>query len=232
MVETWQKLGVDVFVMARKTWCEGTPSGLGYAANPPPPEESLGGSGVAGWNGIDEFGRRWKHGRYVGGAIARQEDLRKYSPEPRLNERYDKTLIDHWNRDYPDYPHVLFSHTGPLGLTIECFGFIEFCYALFDKRALIEQSVESKTEWFIETSKYAVDLGVDFVIMGDDMGFKGHGYVSPSDFKNLPSLITVVLSMRSRFPYSGIRKAISGTISPWQSKRGSREFTASNRARE
>lgn len=185
MVETWKKLGVDVFAMVRKTWCEGIPSGLGYSPNPPPPEESLGGSGVAGWNGIDEFGRRWKHGRYIGGALATQEDLLKYSPELRLNERYDKSLIDLWKKDYPDYPYILFSHTGPLGLTIECFGFIEFCYALFDKRSLIEQSVESKTEWFIETSNYAVDLGIDIVIMGDDMGFKGHGYVSPSDFKEL-----------------------------------------------
>ncbi len=38
MVETWKKLGVDVFVRVRKTWCEGIPSGLGYLPNPPPPE--------------------------------------------------------------------------------------------------------------------------------------------------------------------------------------------------
>ncbi len=185
MVETWKELGVDVFVMGRTTWCEGKPSGLGYSFNPPPPEESLGGSGYAGWNGVDEFGRQWMHGRYAGGVVATQEDLYRYSPELRLNERYNRALIDDWKKNYPDYAFALFSHAGPLGLTIECMGFIEFCYALFDKRTLIKESVDLKTEWFIETSRYAVEMGADFVVMGDDMGFKGHGYVSPSDFREL-----------------------------------------------
>ena len=185
MVETWKQLGVDVFIMGRTTWCEGKPSGLGYSPTPPPHEESLGGALYAGWNGIDEFGREWKHGRYVRGVVATQEDLRKYSPELRLNERYSRAMVEDWKKNYLDHAFALFSHTGPLGLTIESFGFIPFCYALFDNRALIQESVEVKTEWFIETSKYAVELGFDFVIMGDDMGFKGHGYVSPSDFKEL-----------------------------------------------
>jgi uroporphyrinogen decarboxylase len=185
MVETWKQLGIDVCIIGRSTWCEGKPSGLGYSPNPPPPEESLGGSGYAGWNGIDEFGREWKHGRYVRGVVATREDLHKYSPELRLNERYNRAMIEDWKKNYPDHAFALFSHAGPLGLTIESFGFIDFCYALFDKRTLIQESVELKTEWFIETSKYALEMGVDFVVMGDDMGFKGHGYVSPSDFKEL-----------------------------------------------
>lgn len=185
MVETWKQLGVDVFIMGRTTWCGGKPSGLGYSPTPPPPEESLGGTLYAGWNGIDEFGREWKHDRYVRGVVATQEDLRKYSPELRLNERYSRAMVEDWKKNYPDHAFALFSHTGPLGLTIESFGFIPFCYALFDNRALIQESVDVKTEWFIETSKYAVELGFDFVIMGDDMGLKGHGYVSPSDFKEL-----------------------------------------------
>jgi uroporphyrinogen decarboxylase len=93
--------------------------------------------------------------------------------------------MEDWKKNYSDHAFALFSHSGPLGLTIEAIGFIEFCYALYDKRSLIQESAELKTEWFIETSKHAVELGVDFVIMGDDMGFKGHGYVSPSDFKEL-----------------------------------------------
>lgn len=185
MVETWKRLGVDVFVTGRTAWCEGKPSGLGYSPDPPPPEESLGGAIYAGWNGIDEFGRRWEHGRYVGGAVATREDLRRYSPELRLSERFNRAMIEDWKRNYPDYPYALFSHTGPLGLTIECLGLIEFCYALYDQRALIQESVEIKTELFIEASKYAVRLGMDFVVMGDDMGFKGHGYVSPSVFREL-----------------------------------------------
>jgi uroporphyrinogen decarboxylase len=185
MIETWKRLGIDTLVMGRTAWCQGKPLGLGYSPHPPPPEESLGGSLYAGWNGIDEFGREWKHGRYVGGVVATREDLRRYSPELRLKERYDRATIDDWRKDHPDCAYALFSHTGPLGLTIESFGLIQFCYSLADNRALIQESVELKTHWFIETSRYAVELGVDFVVMGDDMGFKGHGYVSPSDFKDL-----------------------------------------------
>jgi uroporphyrinogen decarboxylase len=185
MVKTWTQLGIDVFVMARKAWCGDKPTGLGYSPTPPPPEESLGGAGFAGWNGIDEFGRKWKHGRYVGGAVATREDLHKYSPELKLEERYSRSIIEDWKKNYPDHAYALFSHAGPLGLTVECFGLVEFSYALFDNRALIQKSVELKTEWFIETSRYAVELGVDFVIMGDDMGFKGHGYISPGDFREL-----------------------------------------------
>jgi len=55
--EIWKRLGIDTFVIGRTAWCEGQPSGLGYSPNPPPPEESLGGSLYAGWNGIDEYGR-------------------------------------------------------------------------------------------------------------------------------------------------------------------------------
>ena len=185
MAKTWKRLGVDVFVIGRKAWCESKPSGLGFSSSPPSQEESLGGSGSAGWNGVDEFGRRWMHGRYVGGAVATLEDLMKYSPELKLEERFNQPLIEDWKRNYADHAYALFSHSGPLGLTIECFGLVEFSYALFDKRALIQKSVELKTEWFIQTSKFAVTLGIDFVVMGDDLGFKGHGYISPKDFKEL-----------------------------------------------
>jgi uroporphyrinogen decarboxylase len=198
IVETWKQLGVDVFVIPRKTWCGDTPSGLGYCSNPPPPEDSLGGSGFAGWNGIDEFGRRWEHGRYVGGAVKTQKDLRTFAPDLRLHERYDRAMIEDWRTKYPDHAYALFSHAGPLGLTIECMGFLEFCYSLSDQRTLIQESVALKTEWFIETSNYAVELGVDFVVMGDDLGFKGHGYISPRDFRELafPSYRHIVDSIR------------------------------------
>ncbi len=197
IVETWKQLGVDIFVMPRKTWCEDSPSGLGYSSNPPPPGDSLGGSGFAGWNGIDEFGRRWEHGRYVGGAVLTRKDLLDYSPGLKLQERYNRAMLEDWKIRYPDHAYALSSHAGPLGLTIECMGFLQFCYSLFDQRALIQESVELKTQWFIDTSNYAIELGVDFVIMGDDLGFKGHGYVSPSDFRELafPSYRRIVDSI-------------------------------------
>jgi hypothetical protein len=93
ILETWKLLSVDVFVLGRTAWCQGVPSGSGYSAMPPPGEESLGGSVYAGWNGADEFGRIWKHGRYVGGAVATRNDLLRYTPGLRLKERYDVATI-------------------------------------------------------------------------------------------------------------------------------------------
>ncbi|MBM4309118.1 MAG: hypothetical protein FJ123_20505, partial [Deltaproteobacteria bacterium] len=165
MIKAWKQLGIDVFAIARRSWCQDKPTGLGFAPNPPPPEDSLGGAIYAGWNGVDEFGRRWEHGRYLGGAVATREDLHKYSPPLKLNERFSRPMMEDWKKNHGDHAFALFSHSGPLGLSIEAFGLVEFCYALFDKRALIQESVEIKTEWFIETSKHAVELGVDFVIM-------------------------------------------------------------------
>jgi uroporphyrinogen decarboxylase len=185
MIEAWTHLDVDIFVAAGTTWCEGKATGLGFSPNPPPPEESLGGSIRAGWNGIDEFGRIWKHGRYVGGAVETREDLRRYAPDLKLKERYSQAAIEDWKENHPDRARALFSHLGPMGLTVECMGLIHFCYALADDRALIRESIETKTDWFIETAKHAVAMGMDFVVMGDDMGFKHHGFVSPSDFKDL-----------------------------------------------
>src|SRR4030042_221839 len=126
MVKVWNQLGVDVFVITRRSWCEGKPTGLGYSPEPPPPEESLGGAIYAGWNGVDEFGRRWNNGRYVGGAGVTRDDLPPYSPELKLNERYSRPVMEDWQKNYSDHPFALFSHSGPLGLTIEAFGLMEF----------------------------------------------------------------------------------------------------------
>jgi len=78
--------------------------------------------------------------------VANRDDLRKYSPELKLSECYSRPLMEDWKKNYSDHAFALFSHSGPLGLNIESFRLIDFCYALFDKRALIQESTELKTE--------------------------------------------------------------------------------------
>jgi len=117
--------------------------------------------------------------------VANRDDLRKYSLEPKLIERYSRPLMEDWKKNYSDHAFALFSHSGHLGLTIEAFGLIDFCYVLFDKRALNSGKCGIKDGGVYRNFQGCRRLGVDFVVMGDDMGFRGHGYVSTSDFREL-----------------------------------------------
>jgi len=106
---TWSRPGstsLDIFVTIRKSWCGDKPQPR-YSP-PAPPEESLE-AGFAGWNGIDESGRRWEHGRYV---EERWPPVKTYlaTPKPRLKERYDSTLLDRWKQT-PDRAYALLSRS-------------------------------------------------------------------------------------------------------------------------
>jgi hypothetical protein len=39
-------------------------------------------------------------------------------------------LMEDWKKNHSNHAYALFSHAGPLGLTIECLGLAEFSYAL------------------------------------------------------------------------------------------------------
>jgi uroporphyrinogen decarboxylase len=64
-------------------------------------------------------------------------------------------------------------------------GFEHFFYSLYDDRALVKEIIAKRTDWFIEICRYAVEMGADFVVMGDDVAYKGKTYVSPADFEEL-----------------------------------------------
>jgi uroporphyrinogen decarboxylase len=86
---------------------------------------------------------------------------------------------------YPDKAYCLNSHLGPFGLTIESMGFEYFCYSLYDDRDLVKSILDKRAHWFIEICQYVESLGVDFLIMGDDVAFKQKTFVSTRDFKEL-----------------------------------------------
>ena len=86
---------------------------------------------------------------------------------------------------YPDKAYCLNSHTGPFGLTMESMGFEHFFYSLFDDRDLVKEVIERRTRWFIDIRRYVQDLGADYIVMGDDVAYKGKTFVSPDDFKEL-----------------------------------------------
>ena len=182
--KSFEILGLDIFPIRSQNWCEGKPY-LFSLRSEVPPEMQLSGGVFGGWEGIDEFGRIWKQGSYVGGAVKTEEDIEKYVPPLRLEERTNPAETKSILERYEDKAFGLMSHTGPFGLTMESMGFENFFLTFVDNKPFIEKLLRARTDWFAGIAKYAGELGVDMVLMGDDVAFKGRTYVSPEDFDDL-----------------------------------------------
>lgn len=182
--KSFESLELDVFPIRSQNWCEGKPylSSLRFEV---PPEMQLSGGVFGGWEGIDEFGRIWKQGSYIGGAVKTEEDIVKYVPPLRLEERTDPAETKNILEKYDQKAFGLMSHTGPFGLTMESMGFENFFLTLADNKPFIKKLLKARTDWFAHIAKYAGELGVDMVLMGDDVAYKGRTYVSPEDFDEL-----------------------------------------------
>jgi uroporphyrinogen decarboxylase len=148
-------------------------------------EQQTAGGSYGGWNGFDEFGRIWKRGSYIGGALKSWEDIDRFIPPLRFEERTLPSVVRECKGLYPDKAYSFSFHTGPFGLTMESMGFEHFLLCLFDDRELVKEVVRRRTEWFVEICKYVETLGPDFFIMGDDVAYKNKTFVSPADFKEL-----------------------------------------------
>jgi uroporphyrinogen decarboxylase len=183
-LKTCEYFNLDVLPYRLKIWCQGLP-GAAALNRDIPIEEQTGGGLFAGWNGIDEFGRVWKRGSYVGGDLKHWPDIEKYIPPLRLEERAPSEEFQYWKEQYPDKAYCLSAHLGPFGLTIESIGFQDFFYLMFDDLELVKEIIKKRTSWFIEVCRYSEQLGVDFIVMGDDAGFKGKTFISPNDFEKL-----------------------------------------------
>ena len=178
-------LGLDCLPIRAQSWCGDMPLAPALAGIEVPPDMQTGGGVFAGWDGIDECGRVWRRGSYVTGALKTWDDVDKYIPPLRLEERTPPDFMKVYKEQYPDKMHVLCIHMGPFGLTMESMGFEDFFYALYDDRKLVLEVLERRTQWFIDLCRYEQELGVDFVVMGDDVAFKGSTFVSPDDFQKL-----------------------------------------------
>jgi uroporphyrinogen-III decarboxylase len=184
-LKAYEFLQLDVFPIRLQIWCQGLPLSATLEMEIPEEDQTAGGL-YAGWNGIDEFGRIWKRGSYMGGNLKTREDVEKYIPSLRLEERTPPDTVIRNKELHPDKAFAFFSHLGPFGLTMESIGFEQFFYSLFDNRNLVQDIIAKRTRWFIEVCKYVVGLGVaDFVVMGDDVAFKNNTFVSPKDFMEL-----------------------------------------------
>lgn len=181
---TLEVFGLDVYPIYCQNWCQGVPMSAGLRSKVPEEMQTSGGT-YGGWDGIDEFGRIWKRGSYVGGVVRTDEDIERYVPDLKLEERIDPVRTRARIEKYSDKPFALASHTGPFGLTMESIGLEEFSYIYVDNRTFIEKLLWERTKWFAEIAAYGTELGADFILMGDDVAFKGRTFISPRDFEEL-----------------------------------------------
>ncbi|MBW2348192.1 MAG: hypothetical protein JRF59_10165 [Deltaproteobacteria bacterium] len=181
----YEALGIDAFPIRAQCWCGDMPLVPSLMNIEVPEGYDTGGGVFAGWHGVDEFGRVWEKGSYITGALKTREDLDRFIPPPRLEERTPPAAVRRVMEKYPDRAHVLNAHLGPFGLTMESMGFEHFFYMLYDDRELVREVLDRRTTWFIDLCRHAQELGVDFVVMGDDVAYKGKTFVSPEDFREL-----------------------------------------------
>src|SRR5271157_861889 len=85
---TYDVLGLDVFPMFCQNWCQDVPLNAGLSREIPEDQQTSGGT-YAGWNGVDEFGRLWERGSYIGGVLKNEQDIERYVPELMLDKRMD-----------------------------------------------------------------------------------------------------------------------------------------------
>lgn len=196
-IKAFEFLQLDCFSIRLVMWCQGMPILAPLIMDIPEEDQTAGGT-YGGWNGVDEFGRIWKRGSCIGGALKTWEDIEKYIPPLKLEERIPPDLMEKYREAYPDKIYVLNGHLGPFGLTLESMGFEHFFYSLYDDRNLVKEVIERRTNWFIEICRYAAEVGADIIVMGDDVAYKGHTYVSPKDFEELaiPSYKRIVDSVK------------------------------------
>ena len=184
MEDVFNTLGFDVYHLYSQNWCNGVPLGAGLKNDIPKEMQTSGGT-YAGWDGIDEFGRMWKRGSYVGGVIRTDEDIDRYVPELKLEDRSNPVATKQAMSRHPDKAWALTTHTGPFGLTMESMGFEHFLYTYMDDREFINRLLWKRTKWFAEIARHGAELGADFILMGDDVAFKGSTFIPPKEFNEL-----------------------------------------------
>jgi len=183
--KAYETLGIDSYPIRAQSWCGDMPLAPSLMNIDVPEDYQTGGGIFAGWDGVDEHGRIWKRGSYITGALKTWDDIEKYIPPLRLEERTPPGFMKKYREEFPDKVYSLNIHLGPFGLTMESMGFEHFFYMLYDDRNLIREVLNQRTRWFIAVCKYIQDLGADFVVMGDDVAYKGKTFVSPDDFREL-----------------------------------------------
>ena len=132
---------------------------------------------------VDDFGRVWNADPwfYIGGALRGSAELDRFTPPAQPERR----IPDDWRRTIREnsgHPFMFMFH-GPLELAYESMGIEHFCLALYDDPDFIHELFRRRTDFFIALARRAVDIGCDYVMIGDDAAYKTGPLMSPRDYE-------------------------------------------------
>ena len=131
-------------------------------------------------DGVDEWGRVWKNGMYVAGAVDTEAHRRRFSPPlDYATLFFDSDRVQSLRNRHPD--HCLFygTHAGPFTAAYMAMGFERFFARLMDDPAFIHRLLEVRTDWCIALYQEAVRLGAELLVLGDDAGHRDGPMISP-----------------------------------------------------
>jgi uroporphyrinogen decarboxylase len=132
-------------------------------------------------DGVDEFGRNWRSGVYVGGAVDTAGDLSRFTPPLHTARDYFDQLHAHAIRQrHPDHCLIYGTHVGPLTAGYLGMGFERFFARLVDDPAFVHQLLEVRTDWCIALYREAIRLGAEVLVLGDDAAHRDGPMISPA----------------------------------------------------
>ena len=117
-----------------------------------PEDQQTSGGTYAGWNGVDEFGRLWERGSYIGGVVKNEQDIERYVPDLMLDKRMDPDKTRGIVKNRPDKAFCLSTHTGPFGLTLESIGFEELFLYVYGRPRLHQNAAVGTDKMVCENS--------------------------------------------------------------------------------
>ena len=137
-------------------------------------------------DGVDEWGRIWKQGMYLNGAVDTEGDLRRFNP-PRqyIDQMLDAGRIRALRDLYPDHCFFYGTHVGPFTEGYMAMGFERFFLRLGDDPAFVHRLLEARTEWCIALFQKAIDMGAELLVLGDDAAHREAPMISPRSWREL-----------------------------------------------
>lgn len=118
--------------------------------------------------------------------ITSMEDLKNYTwPDPADPELIDpiKSLLEEYQDDY--FIIVDLSSTLIEAAYAHIVGTQNFFLMLFDQPELIDGVLDGLTEYYTELGKNVIDLGIDMIRVGDDIGAQQSMMISPDQWRQL-----------------------------------------------
>ena len=132
-------------------------------------------------DGVDEWGRVWRDGMFVEGAVNTPADLDRYSPPlDYVDALFDSQQVREVRESCPDHCLIFGTHIGPITAGYMAMGFEPFFMRLVEDPAFVHRLLEARTDWCIAMYQKAVDLGAEVLVLGDDAGHSQGPMLSPS----------------------------------------------------